>query len=255
MQINERTAFVTGGASGLGEAVVRHLHQLGANVVLVDLSAKRGTALQEELGERALFVPADVSEEEGVAKAVRMAVERFRAIHFAVCCAGVGPPKRVLGKEGPMPLDFYAHTIQVNLIGTFNTVRLAAEAIATNPTEGDGERGVILMTSSVAAYEGQVGQAAYAASKGGIVAMTLPIAREFASLGIRVMTVAPGLFDTPLMAGLPEEARASLGKQVPFPSRLGRPREFAQLVGDIIGNPMLNGEVIRLDGAIRMAPR
>ena len=255
MQISEHTALVTGGASGLGEAVVRHFHQAGANVVLVDLSAKRGHALQEELGERSQFIPADVSEEEGLQKAVRMGVEKFGAIHIAVCCAGIGPPKRVLGKEGPMALDLFSHVIQVNLIGTFNTVRLAAEAMATNPLESDGQRGVIVMTSSVAAFEGQVGQAAYSASKGGIISMTLPMAREFAALGIRVMTIAPGLFDTPLMAGLPEETRISLGKQVPFPNRLGRPREFAQLVGDVVANPMLNGEVIRLDGAIRMAPR
>ena len=218
MHISEHTAFVTGGASGLGEAVVRHLHQSGANVVVADLSAKRGQALQEELGKRALFVPADVSEEEEVRKAVRMGVEQFGGIHFAVCCAGVGPAKRVLGKEGPMPLDFFTRVIQVNLNGTFNTVRLAAEAMVTNPQEGDGERGVVIMTASVAAFEGQVGQAAYSASKGGIVAMTLPIAREFATIGIRVMTIAPGLFDTPLLASMPEEVRQSLGKQVPFPA-------------------------------------
>lgn len=255
MDIAGRTALVTGGASGLGAATARMVHGAGGQVVLVDLAQEGGVALADELGERALFVRTDVTSAEQMAAAVHQGAERFGAVHFAVCCAGIGPPKRVLGREGPMPLEFFAKTIEVNLIGTFNALRLAAEVIAKNEPDAAGERGAIVMTSSVAAYEGQIGQAAYSASKGAIVGMTLPIAREFAAIGIRVMTIAPGLFDTPLLAGLPEEARASLGRQVPFPARLGRPDEFAELVRQILTTPMLNGSVIRLDGAIRMAPR
>ncbi|MDH5752569.1 MAG: SDR family NAD(P)-dependent oxidoreductase [Deltaproteobacteria bacterium] len=255
MQIENRTAFITGGASGLGEAVTRHLHSLGANVVVVDRSAKRGHALQEALAERILFVPADVAEEESMSKAVRLAVEKFEALHIAVCCAGIAPAKRVLGRDGIMPLELFAETIQVNLVGCFNAVRLAAEAMMINAREGDGERGVVIMTSSIAAREGQVGQAAYAASKGGVDSLTLPLAREFSPLGIRVMTIAPGLFNTPMMDSISDEAKESLAGQIPFPQRLGRPVEFARLVAEVIGNRMLNGSVIRLDGALRMGPK
>jgi NAD(P)-dependent dehydrogenase (short-subunit alcohol dehydrogenase family) len=255
MEIANHTALITGGASGLGAASARALHAAGGNVLLVDLDEAQGTALAQALGERAGFVRADVTSPEQMTRAVDQVLERFGALHAAVCCAGIGPPRRVLGREGPMPLQAYAQVIQVNLIGTFNTLRLAAAAIARNAPEAEGERGAIVMTASVAAYEGQIGQAAYSASKGGIVAMTLPIARELAAQGIRVMTIAPGLFDTPLLATLPEAAKASLGAQVPFPSRLGRPEEFAAEVCHILVSPMLNGSVIRLDGAIRMAPR
>ncbi len=255
MEIAGKIALVTGGASGLGAATARMVHGAGGNVVIVDVDDARGTALAKALGSRARFVKADVTSAEQMAAAVQQGAGQFGALHFAVCCAGIGPPKRVLGREGVMPLDFFTRTININLIGTFNALRLAAEVIARNAPDGGGERGGIVMTASVAAFEGQIGQAAYSASKGGIVGMTLPIAREFASSGIRVNTIAPGLFDTPLLAGLPEEAKASLGQQVPFPSRLGRPEEYAELVRQIFAMPMLNGTVIRLDGAIRMAPR
>jgi NAD(P)-dependent dehydrogenase (short-subunit alcohol dehydrogenase family) len=255
MDLAGKTAFITGGASGLGAATARMVHGAGGNVVIVDVSAEQGSALAKQLGERALFARADVTDPEQTSAAVQAGLKRFGALHVAVCCAGIGPPKRVLGREGVMPLEAFTRVINVNLIGTFNALRLAAEAIARNAPDASGERGVVVLTASVAAFEGQIGQAAYSASKGGIVGMTLPIAREFASLGIRVMTIAPGLFDTPLLAGLPEEAKASLGQQVPFPSRLGDPREYAELVRQIVAMPMLNGSVIRLDGAIRMAPR
>jgi len=255
MDIAGKTALVTGGASGLGAATARRVHGAGGNVVLADIDDAHGSALAKELGSRALFVKTDVTSAEQMAAAVQQGAKQFGALHVAVCCAGIGPPKRVLGRDGVMPLDAFTRVININLIGTFNTLRLAAEVIAKNAPDAGGERGVIVMTASVAAYEGQIGQAAYSASKGGIVGMTLPIAREFASTGIRVMTIAPGLFDTPLLAGLPEDAKASLGKQVPFPSRLGDPQEYAALVAQIIAMPMLNGSVIRLDGAIRKAPR
>jgi NAD(P)-dependent dehydrogenase (short-subunit alcohol dehydrogenase family) len=255
MEILGRTALVTGGASGLGAATARSVHGAGGNVVLVDVAEAQGRTLAGQLGERALFCKADVTSAEQMAAAVQAGLERFGALHVGVCCAGIGPPRRVLGREGVMPLEAFTRIVDINLNGTFNALRLAAQAIARNEPDAGGERGVVVLTASVAAYEGQIGQAGYAASKGGIVAMTLPIARELAALGIRVMTIAPGLFDTPLLAGLPEDARASLGKQVPFPSRLGKPEEYAELVRQIIAMPMLNGEVIRLDGAIRMAPR
>ncbi|HKJ00039.1 MAG TPA: SDR family NAD(P)-dependent oxidoreductase [bacterium] len=255
MDIAGKTAFITGGASGLGAATTSMVHGAGGNVVIVDVSADNGEALAKRLGERALFCRADVTDSEQMAAAVQQGTERFGALHFAVCCAGIGPPKRVLGRDGVMPLDAFTRVINVNLVGSFNALRLAAEVIARNTPDAGGERGVVVMTASVAAFEGQIGQAAYSASKGGIVGMTLPIAREFASQGIRVMTIAPGLFDTPLLAGLPEDAKASLGQQVPFPSRLGQPEEYAEMVREVIAMPMLNGSVIRLDGAIRMAPR
>ncbi len=255
MDIAGRTALVTGGASGLGAATARMVHGAGGNVVIADVAEETGQALAAELGERALFARADVTDGAQVAAAVQAGTERFGALHFCICCAGIGPPQRVLGRDGVMPLENFTRVIDINLNGSFNALRLAADVIQHNEPDAGGERGVVVMTASVAAYEGQIGQAAYSASKGGIVGMTLPIAREFASRGIRVMTIAPGLFDTPLLAGLPEDAKASLGQQVPFPSRLGDPAEYADTVRTIIATPMLNGSVIRLDGAIRMAPR
>jgi NAD(P)-dependent dehydrogenase (short-subunit alcohol dehydrogenase family) len=247
MRVEGSVVVVTGGASGLGAATARRLHGRGARVVVLDRAAEAGEALARGLGEGAAFAPGDVADD--------LARERFGAVRAVVGCAGVGTPGRVLAKEGPQPLEAFARTVQVNLVGMFNVVRLGAAAMADNEPTDEGERGVVVMTASVAAFDGQVGQAAYAASKGGVVAMTLPIARELARFGVRVVTVAPGLFDTPLLAGLPEAARQSLGQQVPFPSRLGRPEEFAALVEHIVENPMLNGETIRLDGALRMAPK
>lgn len=256
MEIKGNTALVTGGASGLGGATARALHVAGANVVMVDLKAEEGAAMQQELGEeRAVFIQADVCSEAEMQGAVGVAVEKFGGLQFAVNCAGIGPAGRVVGREGPMPRELFRKVVEVNLIGSFNTIRLAAEPMIANTPNGDGERGVIINTASIAAYEGQIGQAPYSASKGGIVGMTLPIAREFAQHGIRVMTIAPGLFDTPMLGGMPEEVRKSLGAQVPFPSRLGQPEEYAKLAMYIFSAPMLNGETIRLDGAIRMAPR
>ena len=257
MEIKDRVALVTGGASGLGEATTRLLAQQGGKVLIADVNRERGEALAKELGKQARFAACNVTDPGQMQGAVNAARDAFGAVHFCICCAGLGPPKRVLGRDGPMPLEAFTHVINVNLIGTFNALRLAAAEMAKNPPdgEGEGERGVVVTTASVAAFEGQIGQAAYSASKGAIVGMTLPIAREFAQHGIRVMCIAPGLFDTPLMDSLPEEAKASLGKQVPFPSRLGRPAEYAALVRDILLSPMLNGTVIRLDGAIRMAPK
>ena len=255
MQIKNTTALVTGGASGLGAATVRALHAAGGNVAIVDLQEDKGQALAKELGGRAIFAKADVSSEADMQAAVKAAISKFGGLQHAICCAGIGWAQRIIGKEGPMPMKPFEKVIQVNLIGSFNTIRLCAAEIAKATPNGEGERGTVLMTASVAAFDGQIGQCAYSASKGGIVGMTLPIARDLSSLGIRVNTIAPGLFDTPLMAILPEEARQSLGRQVPFPPRLGRPPEYAQLVVSIIENVMLNGETIRLDGAIRMAPR
>ena len=255
MQISGTTALITGGASGLGEATARRLLGAGAQVVLVDLQQDKGEALVKKLGAKARFVKADVCNAEQVQAAVNEAVQSFGGLQFAVLCAGIGGARRILSKEGPMPLEHFQKIVNVNLIGHFNAARLASEAMARNVPNADGERGVIIMTASVAGYEGQIGQCAYASSKGGIIGLTIPMARDLSGLGVRVMTIAPGLFDTPLLAGLPEEARLSLGKQVPFPSRLGHPDEYAQLAQSIIENPMLNGDVIRLDGAIRMAPR
>ncbi len=255
MRIEGRTFLVTGGASGLGGATARTLAAAGGNVVILDVNAEAGQKLAGELGPKAHFVRTDVTSEPDVKKAVAAATERFSGLNGAVNAAGIGTAEKVLGKNGPHSLDLFEKTIRINLVGTFNVIRLAAGAMAaTAPTE-TGERGVIVNTASVAAFDGQIGQAAYSASKGGIVGMTLPIARELARSGIRVMTIAPGIFDTPLLAGLPEPARISLGQQVPFPSRLGRPDEYAALVRHIIENEMLNGEVIRLDGALRMAPK
>ena len=248
METRGRTFLVTGGGSGLGAATARTLAGQGANVVVADL---RG----EGAGPNARFVETDVSDEGSVKRAIDVALENFGAMHGAINCAGIASAEKVLGREGPHSLRSFSKVVEVNLVGTFNVVRLAAEAMAKNePTEG-GERGVIVNTASVAAFDGQIGQVAYAASKGGVAAMTLPVARELARHGIRVVAIAPGIFDTPMLAGLPEGARESLGKQMPFPQRLGRPEEFAALVRHIIGNEMLNGEVIRLDAAIRLAAR
>lgn len=264
MQLTNATAIVTGGASGLGEATTRLLVANGANVVILDLNDTQGNALAEELGDRVRFQKTNVTDEADVQAAINLAIETFGSLQIAVNCAGIAEARKTLGKVdgiyGAHSLSVFQKVISINLIGTFNVIRLAALAMEQNePDQADslfaGERGVIINTASVAAYDGQIGQAAYAASKGGIVGMTLPIARDLARSGIRVMTIAPGLFETPLLASLPEEARLSLGQQVPFPSRLGRPGEYALLVKSILENPMLNGEVIRLDGAIRMGPK
>jgi NAD(P)-dependent dehydrogenase (short-subunit alcohol dehydrogenase family) len=248
MQIEGHTFLVAGGGSGLGAATTRMLAGAGANVIVADLKG-------EATGENSRFVETDVTDEQSVRGAISAALEHFGGLHGAINCAGVASAEKTFGRQGPHSLESFTKVVAINLIGTFNVVRLAAEAMAGNePTEDDG-RGVIVNTASVAAFDGQVGQVAYAASKGGVVAMTLPVARDLATLGIRVVAIAPGIFDTPMLAGLPEAARESLGKQVPFPSRLGRPEEYAALVRHIIENQMLNGEVIRLDGAIRMAPR
>jgi NAD(P)-dependent dehydrogenase (short-subunit alcohol dehydrogenase family) len=246
-------AVVAGGASGLGLATARQLLDAGASVALVDLPTSDGEAVAAQLGDRAVFAPADVTSEQDVAAALDAAA-RLGDVRIAVNCAGIGTPGRVLGRTGPMALDLFARVVQVNLIGTFNVIRLAADRMSANEPV-DGDRGVIVNTASVAAFDGQVGQAAYSASKGGVVGLTLPIARDLASRQIRVVTIAPGLFETPMLASLPEDAKQSLGAQVPHPSRLGRPEEYAALVRHIAENAMLNGEVIRLDGAIRMAPR
>ncbi len=253
MKISGQVALVTGGASGLGRATAERLHADGCSVVLIDLPSSEGKAVASQLGARAVFAPCDVTSEEDVAAALDRAQE-LGDLRVVVNCAGIANGIRVVGRNGPFPLDDFTRVVSVNLIGTFNVIRLAAERMSTVEIV-DGERGVIVNTASVAAFDGQVGQAAYSASKAGVVGLTLPVARELAGLAIRVMTIAPGLFETPLLATLPAEARASLGAQVPHPSRLGRPSEYAALVAHIIDNPMLNGEVIRLDGAIRMAPR
>ncbi len=255
MQTQGSVFVISGGGSGLGAATARALASQGGRVILVDLNDEAGAQLAAELGDGARFVRADVTDEAGVQAAVDAATQAFGALHGAICCAGIAPPERVLGRNGPHSLASFERVVAVNLIGTFNLLRLAAAAMQHNPSGPSGERGVIVMTASVAAFDGQIGQAAYAASKGGVVAMTLPVARELARFGIRVMSIAPGIFETPLLASLPAEARASLGQQVPFPARLGRPEEYAALVQHIIENQMLNGEVIRLDGAIRMAPK
>jgi NAD(P)-dependent dehydrogenase (short-subunit alcohol dehydrogenase family) len=254
VHLQGRTVLVTGGASGLGLAVATRVTQRGGRAVVLDVTGEVvGTS---RLGDPAvLYVQGSVTSEADVERALVIATQDGHQLHGVVNCAGIATAERALPKEGPQPLEHFARTIQINLIGTFNVIRLAAAAMASNAPLDNGERGVIINTASVAAYEGQVGQVAYAASKGGIVSMTLPLAREFARLGIRVMTIAPGTFDTLLLAGLPQAARESLAQQVPFPSRLGRPDEYAALVEHIFENEMLNGEVIRLDGAIRMAPK
>jgi NAD(P)-dependent dehydrogenase (short-subunit alcohol dehydrogenase family) len=255
MQIENSVFVVTGGASGLGAGVGKALVGGGAKVVLADLNASAGTALADELGPNARFVPTNVADESSAKAAIALAVSEFGKLGGLVNCAGVVHGEKVVGKEGPHALDTFRRVIDINLVGSFNMIRLAAEAMAGNEADAGGERGVIVNTASVAAFEGQLGQAAYAASKGGIVAMTLPIARELARSGIRVMTVAPGIMETPMLLGMAPEVQDALGRMVPFPSRLGRPSEFAALVRHIIENPYLNGEVIRLDGAIRMQPK
>lgn len=256
MQIEGSVFLVTGGGSGLGRATVRRLAAHGARVVIADVDAPAARPLAEELGEHGRFAAADVTEAEAVQQAVATAVQAFGALHGLINCAGIMLGRKVVDREGePHPLDLFARAIQINLVGTFNAIRLAAKAMARGPAGADGERGVIINTASVAAYDGQIGQAAYAASKAGIVGMTLPIARELATHGIRVVTIAPGIFATPMMASLPENVRTVLGQQTPFPRRLGHPSEFAALAQHIIENTMLNGETIRLDGALRMPPK
>lgn len=255
MRIDGKTFITTGGASGLGRAAAEAIVAAGGHVVLVDVNAEVGAAAEHALGARAKFVKTDVTSQDEVQAAVQTAVSHFGGLHGVVNAAGICPAAKVLGKNGPHALDLFEKTLRVNVGGTFNVIRLAAAVMSTNTPEPSGERGVIVNTASIAAYEGQIGQAAYAASKGGVVGLTLPVAREFAPLGIRCVTVAPGIFDTPLLAALPEPARISLGQQVPFPSRLGRPEEYGALVRHILENEMLNGEVIRLDGALRMAPK
>jgi 3-hydroxyacyl-CoA dehydrogenase / 3-hydroxy-2-methylbutyryl-CoA dehydrogenase len=253
MEIAGAGALVAGGASGLGEATARALTGTGAKLTIADLNAERGEALAAELG--AQFLQTDVTDAGAVEAAVEQAAAADRGLRISVCCAGIGWAEKVAGSRGPHNLEYFSNVVGVNLIGTFNVLRLAAAAMLANEPDADGERGVCVNTASIAAFDGQIGQIAYAASKGGIVGMTLPAARDLASKGIRVMTIAPGLFDTPLLAALPEEARESLGAGVPFPPRLGSPAEYARLVCDIAANPMLNGETIRLDGALRMPPK
>ena len=255
MKLDGSTFLVTGGSSGLGEATVQRLHAGGANIVIADLAEAPGQALAARLGARVRYTRTDVSSEADGRAAVELALSAFGALHGLVNCAGIAPAERVLGREGPHRLETFARCITVNLIGSFNMLRLAAAAMERNAPGADGERGVIVNTASIAAFEGQIGQAAYAASKGGVAAMTLPLARELARAGIRVVTIAPGLFLTPMMRGMPAEVQESLGKSTPFPQRLGRPEEYAALVEHIVGNVMLNGEVIRLDGAVRLAAK
>jgi len=255
MEIRDSVAVVTGGASGLGEACVRSLVNRGGKVAIFDFAAERGEKVASELGDSSIFCMTDITDEANVQAAIDKTIEAFGAIHIAVNCAGVGIPAKVLGKEGPMSMDHFNKVVQINLMGTMNVVRLAAEKMVKNQGNDDGEKGVVINVASAAAFDGQIGQAAYSASKAGVAGMTLPIAREFADYGIRIMTIAPGIFRTPMLEGLPENVQEALGKMVPFPKRLGEPSEFAGLVQHIIENAMLNGEVIRLDGAIRMAAK
>jgi len=255
MDIEGTAATITGGASGLGAATAHEFLAVGARVALLDLPGSAGEALAKEMGERAIFCPCDVTVEEQVQAAIAKAVDAFGSIRIHVNCAGIGWAQRTVTREGAHPLAPFDRVVQVNLVGTFNGIRFAAERMAGNDPDTYGQRGVIVNTASVAAYDGQIGQVAYAASKAGIVGMTLPVARDLSSLGIRCVTIAPGLFNTPLLAGLPEPAREALAANVPFPKRLGEPPEFASLVRAIVENPMLNGETIRLDGSLRMPPK
>jgi NAD(P)-dependent dehydrogenase (short-subunit alcohol dehydrogenase family) len=255
MEVRGSAFIVTGGASGLGAATAGMIAAGGGHVVIADLDDDRGHALAGDLGAAARFVRTDVTDEASGKAAVAAALSAFGGVHGLVNCAGIVHGEKVVGKEGPHALASFARAIGINLIGTFNLIRLAADAMAKNAPNAGGERGVIVNTASVAAFDGQIGQAAYSASKAGVVGMTLPIARELARFGIRVMTIAPGIFETPMLASLVPEVQEALGRMVPFPARLGRPEEFASLVRQIVENPMLNGEVIRLDGAIRMAPK
>ena len=253
MDIKGSVAVITGGASGLGEATLRSFVKDGAKAAILDFDDKRGSQLADELGDAVIFCKTDVSDEKSVQNAINKTVEIFGGIQIAVNCAGVGPAAKVLSKNGPLSIADFNRTIQINLIGTMNVIRLAAEQMMKTTPNADGEKGVVINTASVAAFEGQIGQAAYTASKAGVVGMTLPIAREFADYGIRVLTIAPGLFETPMLAGLPEKAQQALANMVPFPKRLGKPSEYAMLAKHIVENPVLNGETIRLDSAIRMA--
>lgn len=255
MQIKDRVFLVTGAASGLGAAVTRMLAEEGAKVVGIDLNAEAGEMLSGELGDTVQFQRADVADEADGAAAIAFAKRTFGHVHGLINCAGVAPSEKILGRDNLHRLGSFVRTVSINLVGTFNMLRLAADAIAKEAPDADGERGVIINTASIAAFDGQIGQAAYAASKGGVAALTLPVARELARHGVRVVTIAPGIFETPMMAGMPREVQDALGASVPFPPRLGRPTEYAGLVKHICENVMLNGEVIRLDGALRMAPR
>jgi NAD(P)-dependent dehydrogenase (short-subunit alcohol dehydrogenase family) len=255
MNISGKVALVTGGASGLGAASVRMVIKAGGRGLIVDLNEANGQALAAEMGENAAFARADVSSAGDMEAAVEAALQRFGRLDININCAGIGSAARVIGKEGPASLEAFVKVINVNLVGAFNSLRLAAAAMARNEPGPDGERGVVINTASIAAFDGQIGQAAYSASKGGIVGMTLPLARDLARHGIRVMTIAPGIFDTPLLGQLPDTVRESLGQSVPFPQRLGQPDDYAALARHIIENAMLNGEVIRLDGALRMPPK
>ena len=255
MNIKDRVFLISGGASGLGAASARMIVENGGKVVLADMNRDAGAALVAELGSNALFVPTDVTDERACQSAIDATLAHFGALHGLACCAGVAPGEKVLGKEGPHGIQTFARALEINVVGTFNLIRLASVVMSQSEPNEEGERGTIIMTASVAAYDGQVGQAAYSASKAAVVGMTLPIARELARYGIRVMTIAPGIFETPMLLGLPSQVQESLGRSVPFPSRLGKPAEFALLVKAICENPMLNGEVIRLDGALRMAAK
>jgi NAD(P)-dependent dehydrogenase (short-subunit alcohol dehydrogenase family) len=255
METKGNTFIITGGASGLGEATLRSIVETGGNAAAFDVSDGKGEKLAEELGDSVIYCRTDVTDEGSVNEGIQKTLERFGGIHGVINCAGIGTPAKVVGKKGPMPLNTFTKVIQVNLMGTFNVIRLAAVHMVENSPNSEGERGVIVNTASVAAYEGQVGQVPYAASKAGIIGMTLPLAREFAGHGIRVVTIAPGLFDTPMFDALSEKVRESLETQLPFPSRFGRPAEFARMVDAILANPVLNGETIRLDSAMRMQAR
>jgi len=255
MDISGKTFIVTGGGSGLGEATVRILTDAGGKAVIADVNEEKGEALANEIGGKTAFTKTDVTSEEDVQKAVALAKDQLGGLHGVINCAGVGSAMRLVGKKGPHPLDLFQFIMNVNVVGTFNFMRFGAAEMMNNDPDAEGERGVIVNTASVAAFDGQIGQVAYSASKGAVVGMTLPVARELAKFGIRVVTIAPGLFDTPMFAGLSPEARQSLEEQIPFPSRLGKPEEYAQLAKQICENAMLNGETIRLDGAIRMQPK
>lgn len=255
MELKNAVALVTGGASGLGEATVRRIVAEGGKAAILDMVEEAGNKLVAELGSDVIFIKTDVTKADDVQNAVDKIVESFGAINIVVNCAGVGTPGKALGRQGPLPLEAFNKVVQINLVGTFNVIRLAAEKMVKNVPNEDGERGVIVNTASAAAFDGQIGQPAYSASKSGVVGMTLPLAREFAEQGIRVVTIAPGIFETPMLAGLPKKAQESLGKMVPFPPRLGKPKEYAALVKSIVEIAVLNGETIRLDGAIRMQPK
>lgn len=254
MQLTDKTAIVTGGASGLGGATAQALIERGCSVALLDIDEEKGKQHAEVLGERARFIKTDVTDEASVSGAISSVLDQAGALHVCVNCAGIGPPAKTVGRDGPHPLDLFRKVVEINLVGTFNVARLAAHAMQSNEPE-DGERGAIVNTASVAAYEGQIGQVAYAASKGGIVGLTVPMARDLARDGIRVNTIAPGIFDTPLLAGLPDNVREALGQMVLNPQRMGQPAEFARLAVFMIESPYLNAETVRLDGGIRMQPR